>query len=196
MARRFARRRFFRKGQPPVKRQKRVWFSNLFSEDALGTSSTLIEEVIFDSEVSHVPAGFAYSVQAEIRRLVVDGVITWVPQITATAFEMASLVWAVYVIDREDTDNTLISTTRGAILEGGARRVLRTGVIGFTAVELPVAQIGTSFIPAIPMQIDLKVSMKVATDELIVLGMQWTSDVSSAINQAAFTGITRTLLVE
>lgn len=193
MARRKFRRRF--RAGPPVKRQKRVWTSAVFIESAV-SNTALNEFVVFDVSQLESDAP-SFSREVDIRRIIGNFVHTITPQSTTLAFEQYAVFWAVYVIDREDaTDTTLLTTGAGDLLEGGVKRLLRTGCYGGTAIEVPAATQGTAFYPGHHIEFDLKVPMSISFDEQVVFGMQMSGDPSAAIIDMRMSGLSRVLMVD
>jgi len=106
----------------------------------------------------------------------------------ATQVDLA-LLWAVYIIDADDSDASL---TDGSILNNN--RVLQTGVAGFGIAEN--ATVVPSSHAEIAIRWDTRVRANLEGDEILALAVQSAEDVSAVTTTLNLYGIARTLILE
>lgn len=171
----------------PNAKKRLAWTRGVFGNtvDQTGTPPDLTESVLFDPALDAVggSAGADFNRKWNVRRAIVRGGLLPLPLTTAFQFAGYVMIQALYVIDREDADNTLLTTNIGDILEGGVERLLYTNVLTFCVNE----STGTAVNPVAlwnPPRIDIdwKGNVKMGMDELLVYGSQVTVDVSGALS--------------
>lgn len=197
MRRRFFRRAFPRRFGRPVRREKPVWATTNFNETAVTRDGALNEFAIIDPELLGTAAVTTNVTQViSTRRIIVRGGVAWSNESTTFAQDIITAFMAVYVIDREDTDATIVGTAVGSsILEGGAGRVLWTDCQTLTNVEIPVGTPGTQQYFGMRIDIDLKVRTNLRNDQLLLFGFQFGSDVTATMAAAALSCVSRVLVV-
>lgn len=197
MMRRFRRGGFRRRFSRPVRRERPVWSTTNFNETAMAVDSTLNVQVLWDpltNEPSNSPGS---SQHWSIRRIIVNGGMAIVPQQTALTNDIVTVFGALICSDSDDDDATLITTSQGQILEGGSNRLLWTNCWTFVITEVAAAVYSTAYIPApVQINIDLKTRVNMKFDDSLMLLLQFGSTAASVINAAAFSAITRILMVK
>lgn len=197
MARKFRRRFMGRRFGKPFQREKPIWTSNVFNETGVNTDGTIQEFTVLDalqlqggSVVTDAPA-----ITYDVRRIIIRG--GWANAMANTSLSQEMIGWgaALYVIDRDDTDNTLATTVQGNILEGGVRRLLWTDFGCSTWVENGTTINDSVLPPMIRVEIDIKPRFTLQFDEVLVLGLQPLSSIQSVVIAASVTMITRCLVV-
>lgn len=176
-----------RRSRAPV-----AWVTNVFNETAMDLAGTLTELNVLDVDVDLVTAA-PLNYSHLIRRVIVNGGLAIVPSSTTGASDMVSFYYALYVIDSDDSDATILVGTLGSLL--GARRVLHAGCLSFTVREETAGATGVSALYWLPkIEIDVKVNAKIRPDEFLVLGCQFGSAASGAISLAAMSAYSRVLV--
>jgi len=183
-----------RRGRGNFAKKRFAWTSAVFGVgmDIAGTPPDLMENIVVDPMNDFQP-GTDYNRKYNVRRILVHGAMQLVPNTTAAQVQGWTYIEALYVIDREDQDASLVTTDIGDILEGGADRVLYTNVHSGCTIEGTTAQVSSNLIPGERIDIDWKGNVKVGLDQLIVYAAQFTSDVSGAMSSATIQVITRAL---
>lgn len=192
------RRARFRRRGAPFKRQTRNWLTTNFLTTVVPIDATLLQMVCFDPLSSQVlTSPFQYMKHYEVRRWVFNGVLGITPQ-NASASGFARFVWAAFVIDREDSDATLLSTGAGDIMEGGAGRVLQTGVLG---ANVMASATNTPYVvPTMELKFDVKVGMKLKPDQQLAVGIQAATSLVTFVEDTGavpiICAVSRVLLIE
>lgn len=185
-------RRFPRKFSKPVMRERPTWLTSVFSSSAVLRTGVINRFNVCDPSVF----GIAAAGRVHIRRLLLRGGVGVIPEFTTFANGTVNMHAALYVINREDTDATLLTTSPGDILEGGVERLLWTDVQICTIREQPSASGIESYIPAIfRVDIDLKTRVNLGYDDVVELAFQFGSDVTGVVSDARYSGIHRALHV-
>lgn len=182
MARRFQR-GFNRSRRAQFAKKRLAWTRALFGTDIdIGSSAALGEHILFDALTDIQPDTSDYHRKYTVKRIIVKGGHEFRP--LATTFEQAfvRLNTCLYVIDREDTDASIVSTTPGEILEGGADRVLFTDVQTGMVSEVTTANRAESFVVGPRIEIDWRGNAKCGIDQLVVLGFQLALNISGAVS--------------
>lgn len=188
MARRFQRRGF----RKPLQVKRWAWVTTVHNETAVTRDGVGNLNILFTADDWQGNTANLTKV-AVIRRIIVSGVVTAVPEVTAVSTENVNLFSALFVQDVEDTDTTIIDPAAGTILQ--AHRVLHTQCDGLAAMEIPTAQMGTNFIPAIAtFRIDMKVNLKLHADQELIHAVQFGSAVTSVLNDARYSCYGRVLM--
>lgn len=198
------RRRFFRfprrGGGQPLQRQQPLWTTALFNESAIDVTggAPATELNIFDVQtLAEGNTATGPSERFKVKRIICKGDVAFVSQQAVATFDIVHLLGAIYVIDRDDSDNVINATAQGNILEGGADRLLWTNSWSWTAAEVPTAQYGEAYWPApARIDVDLKVNVRIGYDQVLVLGLQYFGAVNTAISVSAYSGIHRCLFVK
>lgn len=169
------------------------WYSSAFIETAIDFSvgPNLSELVLFDGPTVTSAAQLEVNRTFSVRRTLFNGVIQIAESVTAAVQDIFSIFYAIYVIDTDDTDATLLNTAVGGILN--SQRVIHTGCVGMTGVELTGATPTAGFIPSLPLNIDVRTNVKLREDEILALGIQFTST-NLALAIANVSGIARVLI--
>jgi len=194
MRRRF-RRRF---GGKPVLRERLVWNTNVFEEVALSGTGALIENALYDPMLEAEPntatsSGGGKIVQ--IRRIIVSGGVVFSPAAVSLEFDVNAIWAAIYVVDREETDADLTTTAVGSLLEGGAERVLWSKCYPFANGEQASTLSHQSVRPPLAeYDIDLKVRVNLTADQQLVMGQQFSNDVTSSMADIRIFALSRVLL--
>jgi len=192
--RRRSRGTFRRRIGKPFARQQTVWVSTLFNEVA--TSAAVVGELVMLDALDVDPTvGLADGTNRvyHVKRIIVNGVMMWVPSTAGTNSDVHSIVWAIYTVDTEDTDANLNTTASSSLFR--TERILQSGVVGVGMLSTTAAQSGGVFIPGMPINVDLRSPVRMRSDEVLVFGMQQQSAAGSAFGvQPAFSALTRVLV--
>jgi len=192
-----ARRRSFarRRGTGNLVKKRWAWSSAVFGSaiDFSGTPADLTEFIILDA-LNDLQPGTDYNRKYSVRRVILKGNFLITPLTSAAANSPVQMVSALYVDDREDTDNTLVTTDIGDMLEGGADRVLHTNMDAFLVNEVPSAVISQQLLTGPRIDIDWRGNCKVGLDQLILFGCQVGIDATGAVGNLSAQFICRVLL--
>lgn len=169
------------------------WVTTVGNGAAQTVDGTLLESVLMEAADwgGNVDA---VQKQGHLLRIMCDFNVTLVPESTTFAQGNLRLFWCVYIIDNDDADSSIISLAAGSIIQGC--RVLQLGCEGQTAVEVPTAQVGTAFVPAMKIKFDTRLRARLQGDEIIALGTQFGVSVTGTIASAALSGYARMLIRE
>lgn len=201
-----ARRRFRRRfGSKPLQRQRTAW-STAFFETSLDITSPfgLDELVLLDPLADLMPTTVDYTREWRVKRIIFNAVHQIQFLATASQFGAISILQALYVIDREDTDSDLAASTGlGTILEGGATRVLWTDVRAALTQEMVAPAGGGTDGHVVHedfwrTQVDLKFPVKLqGSDQILVYGSQLlpSSGASNTLSALTINALTRVLVV-
>lgn len=195
-----ASRRRFRRGfgRKPVMRERLIWNTNVFEEIGVSGTGALVENALYDPLLEaemNTATGSGGGHVVQIRRIILTGGIVFSPSSTALEFDVNALWSAIYVIDREETDADLTVSGIGALLEGGARRVLWAKCFPFANTEQASTLSHQSLRePIARFDEDLKVRVNLAADEQLVHGFQLSNDVSSSMADIRCFALSRVLL--
>jgi len=192
--RRGFKRPFRRFGGKPVMRERPVWTTNNFNETAMTRDGVINEFAILDVSVETPTLAAGPTEVHGLRRVIIHGGLATQVAITTAASDIIALFGALYVIDREETEASIVTTDRGTILEGGAGRVLWTNCWTWASTEHTTVATEAIQEPR-RIDIDLKVRLNLRFDQQLILGLQFGSDVTETLVSAAFSAITRTLTV-
>lgn len=195
MFRRRSRGMFRRRIGKPFARQETMWVSTLFNEvpsaDSVAGELVMMSAGDIDLLAAVDTAG---SQQYHIKRIIFNGVFMAAPSLAVSnVTDIASIVWAIYTIDTEDSDATITTTNAGTILR--TERVLQTGVVGWGAQSAATGQSGAGIYNGIPVNVDFRSPVKMRADELLVFGFQQQSAFGTAFAvQPAISAISRVLV--
>lgn len=185
---RFRRRRF---GGKPLAKQSLSWVSTLFVETALTVNASATStQILLDSPDWRGDIASLRQV-AHIRRIIYDGVMMWVPQSTAQQGDMVSLVWAMWVQDSSEDPPAVLSTGTGSAFQ--EKRILATGIIGFTALE--TAGFIVNAIPGERIHVDQRANVVVPPGSRLGMTFNFQSDATGAVTLAAVSAVSRILIV-
>lgn len=185
------RHRFFRRKMQPMRVS---WVSTLFNETALvGAGGSASLQVLLDEDDWRGSVASLRQV-AHVKRIVYNGVMQLIPLFTTFAAEGWSLIWVIMVV----TDNDLAaavdinSTAAGAFLQ--TTRVLASGIEGGTILEVPQADVGTSFVPGHKISVDIAPRIKLQPEDNLVFAAQYQSAVTSTVTSSAISAFSRVLI--
>lgn len=164
-----------------------TWIRTLFVESSLnlnGGTGSLTEFVLLDPDDVLV-ATSRLNNTVSIRRIVVNGGVAMSLATTGLAQDICQLMWAVYILDQDDADANINTTSPTAIM--GSERILRCGCEMFTGQSGTAAgMIGGNIYPGIKVDIDIRVNAKIRRDQELYLGMQFGSGISPPVTLASF----------
>lgn len=177
-----------RRGRAPV-----AWVNAVANHVAVPVDGTLLELGLLE------PADWGGDIvntnkKGHLIRTIGSWTVLWVPETTTFATGLCRLFWAVYVIDQDDADATIVSAAVGTILQGS--RVLQVGCTGFSSLEIPTANQGTAFIPALTFSWDTALRAKLESDQIVALGVQLGGGVTGTITSMGISGYSRSLIRE
>lgn len=182
-------RRFGRKGGPFQKRRL-SWVTTIFNESAQDRGGNITERnLLISSDWQGNEA--ALQKTAHVKRILVNGGLACNPEITATAQDLIALFGAIYVIDVDDTDATILSVASGTILQGC--RVLKTDAWAWGSTEA-AGVVENTYGHFIRFQYDIRLNVTLQADQAIVFALQFGSDVTSTIIAAAACFYSRILI--
>lgn len=192
--RRFRRpRRGFRMGR--LKRQKTAWVTSIFIESAIDvTSSTAMTEFVLvaaDQDINPMPS--AQNLKMLVRRIICKGGIMMSPLTTAVSFDPNGFMLALYTIDAEDADASIITGGTSSILL--TERILWHDCLTFTGVESTgTTAVVPGFMPGLRIDLDVKLNVSLRNDELLVLGIQPMATLNNTITVATASMASRCLV--
>lgn len=197
MPRRF-RRGFRRRTGAPFQRVNRAWVNAVFVESPIDTSTAAVQEMVI-LEPDDWKAGNTSNTRQHtlVERIIVTGSMSWVPQTTTLASNIAPIAAAVYVLDDEAASDETQLWTTGVTqsIPTNAERFLWSKYRSFSIIELTGSAASTGGSPnQFEVEVDIKVKVKVDLESLIVLGLQWANDVSSTVALSSFSGLARALV--
>lgn len=190
--RRFRTRRRF--GGKPVQRQQLSWVTTLFNETAVPVNAaTTASQVLLDDNDWRGNVASLRQV-AVVKRIMYRGVFMWVPNSTAQAGDMCSVVWAVWIAD--EVEDPIAAATFNSTAENSVfqeKRVVHSDVIGFTALE--TAGFIVNSVDGIRCDVDWKGGLKVQPGERIAITFCFQGTAVEAVSVAAVSAISRVLIV-
>jgi len=134
------------------------------------------------------------SQQAHVLRVIYSGVFMYVPDTTALEFDMFSVLWAILVQDEDDSATGINSTAAGSLLQEA--RVIATGVVGLTNVEVATADQRMTNYPSHPIHVDTRARIKMRPGDQLRMCIQFQGDASSSLNVASCSAVSRVLIRE
>lgn len=196
----FRRRRFNRglRGRfgRPFARQGTTWVTTLFNEVA--TAAAVVGEMVLLDALDVDPTvtvGNAGNQVYHVKRIIFNGVVMAVPAISGGNVDVHSLVWGIYTVDTEDSDDQLNSTAASSLLR--TERILQSGVVGFGAQAAFANVQGGHINTGARIEVDLRTPVKMRADEVLVFGIQQMSSAGSAFAvQPAVSAISRILVLQ
>lgn len=176
-----------------TKRTPVAWVRTFFQESTIPTDATISENVLLDPSAVLVPGPTPKLNEVfMVRRVIVAGGVAFQPLNTAFAFEMVVCAWAVYIIDADDSDASIITTAAGTIM--ASNRILATGCININVKEGTVAQTESIIAPSFPVNVDVRVNAKIRPEELLILAFQFGTTSTSALAAGQFSGYSSVLV--
>lgn len=193
--RRRSRGNFRRRFGKPFAKQGTMWVTTLFNEVA-SDSATVVELVMMSAGDVDLLAAVdtAGTIVYHIRRIIVNATFLAMPSLAVSnVSDQGSIVWAIYTLDTEDSDNTILNTNAGSILR--TERILQTGIVGWGAHSITTGQSGGGVYAGIPVNVDFRLPVKMRSDELLLFGFQQQSAFGTAFGvQPSCSAITRILV--
>lgn len=154
------------------------WARGVFVNSNVDSTVLLNEFVLFDrTDVSATAE--TLNTTYLIERVLVEGVISPLVQTTAFQQQAGAYFWMLYVVDSDDTDVTILASSTGGLLQSS--RILDMGVVGGVWTEQPAAGTHVQFIHGLYIKVDRKLRAKVKQDELLVLGVQSSANLTGAV---------------
>lgn len=191
--RRNRRRGFSRRFGKPFARQGTTWVTTLFNEVA--STSAVVGELVLVNPGDIDPTRDLANAGTQfysIKRVLFNGTFMAVPRVTLADLDIASILWAIYTIDQDDTDSDLNTTAVGTILR--SERILQSGVVGWGAQGSANGVSGGGIYPGIPVNVDLRMPIRMQADEVLVFGFQQQSSFGTAFPiQPGVSAISRVL---
>lgn len=119
----------------------------------------------------------------------------WSPRTTTFESQSATMNWAVFIQDAEDTDSDLfISTGANSILQ--TSRVIAFGSMGVRFQEIPSAQQSDLILHGPRMDWDVKARARMSPDDRLVLGIQLNNSIDGVSTVSVAGGLHRALIRE
>lgn len=172
-------------------KQRTAWVRGVFSEQNVTRAGVINEnEIMGPADWQGDTTSLAKTVTA--KRILVKGGVSFTPATTTVAFDAVALFMAIYVLDQDDTDATIVSSAAGTILTGS--RVLWLDCFAFAGIEVPTAQWGSAFTHQYKVDVDLRVPVRVLSDQQILFALQFGSDVQETINDCRFSAYMSVLI--
>lgn len=181
------RRRVSRGTRPPVS-----WVSTFFNETAVAvnaasdTSQVLLDAVDWNASIASTRK------LAHVKRIIYNGVFGVITNTTAFATDFWSAVWAIMVVDADETD-TLGTTAAGSLLQ--SNRCCASGIVGGVAAELAG---GTTidFGMAMQINVDTRLNVRLQPDERLLMIARFQTDASATLADARLSAFSRILISE
>lgn len=171
-----ARRRFrgTRGAASKFARKRLAWSTGLFGValDFDATPSDILELALFEPATDVLPATADFNRKWRVKRIIAKGNVVPIPQVATATIATLTVNTALYVIDRDDTDATIVGTATGEILEGGADRLLYVDCQSKAFIEGPTGDIGPGFVEGPRIDIDWSGTIVMGTDQIILLSFQ------------------------
>lgn len=179
--RRFTRRRWGK----PVQRQRTAWSPSVFADFPINMDTTLSEFVLFDPAVSDPTVETINNITTRIRRVILKGGIVVLPENSPTPLIiMSSLHVALYVVDADETDASIITTAAGSLIS--AHRVLWRDAKPYIASQMSFPNAagagGQDQFLMYRVDIDQKINVKLQPEELLVIGFQFSTSVAGVMD--------------
>lgn len=167
------------------------WVTNIFNEGAQTIDGTLTEYALLEYGDYEDPATNLHK-PTHIKRIILKGGLAYTPQSTTFAQDIGALFMALYVIDQNDADGTILTVATSGIVIGN--RVLHLDCMTRGLVEIPAAQASQVVIPEFRIDLDIRLNVTMLPDEALSLGLQFGSSVVETIAVAAFSGYCKVLI--
>lgn len=185
------RRRGFRRnfGRPFAQRRL-AWVTAIFNESSMSASAAFPTELVLLqgddwSQNSNLQS------DEKIRRIIFNATFGVIPLTTALGQDFFSAIWALYVIDNDESREVDAAST--ALWD--THRILQSGVLGGTALEGTTAQTPSNVFPGWNINVDISRGLpRVNRDELVVFSIRMMSDASSALNVVTLSALSRVLI--
>lgn len=129
---------------------------------------------------------------AHIKRILFNGQVGIVPNITTDALDIVALFAAVVKMDADDTDTSIVLSSAGSIIQGS--RVLWTECWSWGSMEITGGPLQHEYTSGPKLNIDLKPNLTVLPDERVLLILRFGSTVVETISAAAVSGYARCLI--
>lgn len=185
---------FARRGRTPVS-----WVTAVFTGQTQELDGTLTEYSLLDAgDFSFVDPDGAVSgltVKGKVRRCLGSAGLHVETLTVANGRNALPFFWAVYIIDEEDTDNSIVITSgTGSILN--KHRVLASGIESWTALEVAGAVLSNGNAWPQPLiRWDARVNATLRPDDALVLGIQLPVSVAGTVASITSNVLARTLII-
>jgi len=188
-----SRRRFGRR-----RKVRTSWVTAVFASATQTFDGTITEYILMDNaDWSHVdPDGSTSGLvkPAHVLRSIGDFSLVLTLQNAATQQFALQYFWAVYVIDEDDVDNSIIITS-GASSILNKNRVIAGGQGAVATFEgAPSSRIGIDHFPTHKWDTPARIRMR--PDDNLALGVQMVASAASTVSSASVNCFARTLIVE
>lgn len=178
----------------PIRRRRRYsWLTGIFenvNQDQTGLV-TLYSLVDYALYAYAAPGGeINLGGPHKVHRITFKGSMNASFEVTSVQDGNASFLWAVYVLDGQDTAIDLWNAANNAFAN---HRILKWGYHKGMPTEIPTAQRMDNAGYGIPIQFDLRFRRPVLVprDSEVVLACQWSADVSPVLVTNVLNGIVR-----
>jgi len=175
------RRRSFSK---PVARVRNAWSPAVFDRSEV-VGSGMTEFVMFDPQSSDPASETDNNLTTRIRRFIGKGGVLFLPEGSATPlYAHVGVHMALYVVDVEDTDASLLTTAAGSLLT--SHRILYREAIPFFAVQRDYTADAPNASSTLMLRIDVdqKFNVKLKPDELLVMGIHIGGSVTGVMDDS------------
>jgi len=170
------------------------WVRGLFNEQSITRDATNNEFILLSGADWQTDQS-GLNKKGYVKRTIVKGAITVVPNQTAGEVDHVAMFAALYVVDLDDTDTTIIGVGSGGILQGS--RVLWQDCFGHAILESASALTDQSVILPTFGRIEIDIGIKVVLepDQVLTLGIQTNANVTNVLASINFSGYA-TVLIE
>lgn len=185
-----------RPGRRSFRRSKRPntmkWVTTVFNNAALTiTPNNLNEMVVMDPVIFYAPEQLEVNRVARCARVLVKGGWSFETNVVSFAQLHLQIFWALYIIDIEDTDATILTSVPSSIMN--SNRVLQCGCHAFNLAETVPANGWVNAPALLPIDVDLTTRFNLRQDEQLALGMQLGRDPVSTVASWSFSAYCRVL---
>lgn len=172
-------------------RKPTSWVTAIANGVAQDVGGTLFENNLLDGSDWGTQLGV--SKQGHLIRTIGRFGVTWLSDATAGAGERVALFWALYIIDAEDSDSSIVSSTNGIM---DTCRVLACGCETAVFNEVATADVGTEQRPGLRIEWDARLRARLGPDDVLALGTQLGATIQGTSNSITLSGYSRCLIKE
>lgn len=165
------------------------WDASIHIGTVLDDTGTITELTLCTPQV--IVGNSGQNQRVKLRRVIGQFAVFPTLEVAATTQGIMEGCWAVYTIDVDDTDASLVTTAAGGIL--ASERVLQMGYFGQVVHELPTAQMGTVLYDPCRIDFDVKSQCWIRPDQALIFGLQLFGSIAGITTAITVSGVSRTL---
>lgn len=159
-----------------LQKQRQAWDVGLFDDSTDRTGGAVMYGMFTPSDM--LTSG-SMSFRMKIRRVVCNGQLAIVPQLQTASTLTGAILYALVVIEEDDTDSNINTTAAGSLLRDN--RVLHVGAFTYGVVEAPSTQAASQTQWGAPINIDWKGQAWLRENEALGLIVQCAQNISTEI---------------